>query len=91
MAEEVQLGMGAALLCAAILMLMTQLQLLPGGGDALGIRGAKLAIGVGVNFFLGVLMRPPALAWYAPCTILVSLLGMDPRAAFPIMMVGVRS
>ena len=23
---------------------------------------------------------------YAPCMILVSLLGMDPRAAFPIMM-----
>ena len=38
--------MGAALLGAAILMLMTQLNLFPGGGDALGVRAAKLAIAI---------------------------------------------
>ena len=36
---------------------MTQLNLIPGGGEALGVRGAQLAIGIGVNFVLGALMR----------------------------------
>jgi uncharacterized membrane protein YfcA len=83
--KHVQLGMGAALLGAAGLMLMTQMNLFPGGGDALGVRGMKLVIGVGVNFLLGALMSL-GIGLYAPCMILVSLLGMNPTAAFPIMM-----
>jgi uncharacterized membrane protein YfcA len=83
--RKVQIGMGAALLGAAALMLMTQLNLFPGGGDALGVRGTKLAIGVGVNFVLGALMSL-GIGLYAPCMILISLLGMNPTAAFPIMM-----
>ncbi len=83
--QRVQVGMGAALLGAAALMLMTQLNLFPGGGEALGVRGARLAIGVGVNFVLGALMSL-GIGLYAPCMILISLLGMDPKAAFPIMM-----
>jgi uncharacterized membrane protein YfcA len=83
--RKVQIGMGAALLGAAALMLMTQLNLFPGGGDALGVRGTKLAIGVAVNFVLGALMSL-GIGLYAPCMILISLLGMNPTAAFPIMM-----
>jgi uncharacterized membrane protein YfcA len=83
--RNVQIGMGAALLGAATLMLMTQLNLFPGGGDALGVRGAKLVVGVAVNFLLGALMSL-GIGLYAPCMILVSLLGMNPTAAFPIMM-----
>ena len=83
--RKVQIGMGAALLGAAALMLMTQLNLFPGGGDALGVRGVKLVIGIGVNFLLGALMSL-GIGLYAPCMILVSLLGMTPTAAFPIMM-----
>jgi uncharacterized membrane protein YfcA len=83
--RRVQIGMGAALLGAAALMLMTQLNLFPGGGDALGVRGMRLAIGVGVNFALGALMSL-GIGLYAPCMILISLLGMNPTAAFPIMM-----
>ena len=83
--RRVQIGMSAALLGAAALMLMTALNLFPGGGDALGVRGVKLIIGVGVNFFLGALMSL-GIGLYAPCMILVSLLGMNPTAAFPIMM-----
>jgi uncharacterized membrane protein YfcA len=66
-------------------MLMTQLNLFPGGGEALGVRGMRLAIGVGVNFVLGALMSL-GIGLYAPCMILISLLGMNPTAAFPIMM-----
>src|SRR3954470_22916225 len=83
--RRVQIGMGAALLGAAALMLMTQLNLFPGGGDALGVRGIKLLIGVSVNFLLGALMSL-GIGLYAPCMILVSLLGMSERTAFPIMM-----
>ena len=83
--QKVQIGMGAALLGAAVLMLMTQMNMFPGGGDALGVRGTKLAVGVGVNFLLGALMSL-GIGLYAPCMILVSLLGMNPTAAFPIMM-----
>ena len=81
----VQIGMGFALLGAATLMFMTQLELFPGGGDALGVRGVKLVIAVAGNFALGALMTL-GIGLYAPCMILVSLLGMNPTAAFPIMM-----
>jgi uncharacterized membrane protein YfcA len=83
--RKVQVGMGCALLGAAILMLMTQFNLFPGGGEALGVRGVKLAVAIGGNFMLGALMTL-GIGLYAPCMILVSLLGMNPRAAFPIMM-----
>jgi uncharacterized membrane protein YfcA len=66
-------------------MLMSQLGLVPGGGDAIGLTGTRLWIGIGGNFVLGVLMML-GIGLYAPCMILVSLLGMAPTAAFPIMM-----
>lgn len=81
----VQIGMGGALAAAAVLFIMTNLKLIPGGGDALGLSGTLLAIAVFANFCLGALMTI-GIGLYAPCLILVSLLGMNPRAAFPIMM-----
>ena len=81
----VQIGMGVALLAAATLFFMTAMSLFPGGGDALGVRGAKLVVAVAGNFVLGALMSL-GIGLYAPCMILISLLGMSPTAAFPIMM-----
>jgi uncharacterized membrane protein YfcA len=83
--RKVQIGMGLALLGAATLMLMTNLKLFPGGGEALGVRGVLLGIAVAGNFALGALMTL-GIGLYAPCMILVSMLGMNPTAAFPIMM-----
>ncbi|MBI1875675.1 MAG: permease [Acidobacteria bacterium] len=83
--RNVQVGMGAALLAAATLMTMTQLNVMPGGGATLGVSGLLLALGVVGNFLLGALMTM-GIGLYAPCMILVSLLGMNPTAAFPIMM-----
>jgi uncharacterized membrane protein YfcA len=77
--------MGAALLVAATLMLMTQLGLFPHGGDTLDLSPVRLALGFAGNFALGALMTL-GIGLYAPCMILVSLLGMSPTAAFPIMM-----
>jgi uncharacterized membrane protein YfcA len=81
----VQIGMGCALLAAATLFFMTAMHLFPGGGDALGVRGIKLVVAIGGNFMLGALMSL-GIGLYAPCMILISLLGMSPTAAFPIMM-----
>ena len=83
--RKVQIGMGAALLVAATLMLMTQLGLFPHGGDTLDLSPVRLALGFAGNFALGALMTL-GIGLYAPCMILVSLLGMSPTAAFPIMM-----
>jgi uncharacterized membrane protein YfcA len=83
--RKIQVGMGIALLGAAGLMLMSQLEVGPGGGSALVLTGTRLAIGVAGNFVLGGLMML-GIGLYAPCMILVSLLGMNPVAAYPIMM-----
>jgi uncharacterized membrane protein YfcA len=77
--------MGIALLVAAGLMFMTQMKLFPGGGDALGVSGIKFVIAIAGNFMLGALMTL-GIGLYAPCMILISLLGMNPKTAFPIMM-----
>ena len=81
----IQVGMGVALLAAAILFVLGNLEKIPTGGDALALRGSLLAIAIGVNFMLGALMTL-GVGLYAPCLILVSLLGLNPIAAFPIMM-----
>jgi uncharacterized membrane protein YfcA len=83
--RAVQIGMGFALICAAGLFLMKQLNLFPGGGASLSLEGTRFWVGMAGNFALGALMTL-GIGLYAPCMILVSLLGMDPKAAFPIMM-----
>ena len=83
--RQVQRGMGVALLVAAVLMLLTALDLFPGGGTALALTGTRLVVACAVNFALGALMTL-GIGLYAPCMIMVSLLGMNPTAAFPIMM-----
>jgi len=83
--RSVQLGMGAALLAAAGFMLMRQLGAFPAGSTEIGVHGAKLAIAVVGNFGLGALMTL-GIGLYAPCMVLVSLLGMSETTAFPIMM-----
>src|SRR5271154_3220048 len=81
----VQIGMGIALLAAACFFLMSNLNLFPAGGTALILDHWRLWAGVIGSFLLGALMTL-GIGLYAPCMILVSLLGMDPKAAFPIMM-----
>ena len=45
------------------------------------MRGAKLAVAIGGNFVLGALMTL-GIGLYAPCMILVGLLGMSERRPF---------
>jgi uncharacterized membrane protein YfcA len=83
--RKVQIGMGTALLVMAVLFLATQLKWMPGGGDELGLTGLKLVFAVAANFVLGALMTL-GIGMYAPCMMVIFLLGMNPKAAFPIMM-----
>jgi uncharacterized membrane protein YfcA len=82
---RIQIGMGTALLAAATLMFLSILHVGPPGGAALALSGSRLGIGLAGNFLLGVLMTL-GIGLYAPCLIMISLLGMNPLAAFPIMM-----
>jgi uncharacterized membrane protein YfcA len=83
--RNIQIAMGSALLIFSAIMLMGLLNLTPGGGTLLKLEGTRLLIGLAGNFVLGALM-PMGIGLYGPCMILIYLLGMDPKAAFPIMM-----
>jgi uncharacterized membrane protein YfcA len=83
--RSVQLCVACALVLALLLMCLSMQGLLPGGGSELALHGPRLFIGVLGNFILGALMTF-GIGLYAPCMLLVSLLGMNPKAAFPIMM-----
>lgn len=83
--RQIQIGMGVALLVAAALFAWRNL----GGGGTetgtIGLEGIRLALGLAGNFVLGALMTL-GIGMYAPCMILIGLLGMNAAVAFPIMM-----
>ncbi len=83
--KKIQMIMGVALLITAGLMAAGRLGIMPGGGEAIGLTGAKLIIAVVGNFILGALMTA-GIGLYAPCMALIYFLGMSPAVAFPIMM-----
>jgi uncharacterized membrane protein YfcA len=81
----IQRGMAIALIVTAAFIALRTSGVFPGGGDALALTGIALVVGIVVNFFIGSITSL-GIGNYAPCMALVSLLGMDPKAAFPIMM-----
>ena len=81
----VQGVVGLALLIAAILFAMSNLGLMPVGGEALTLPPVLFAVAVAGHFIMGVLMMF-GIGLYAPSLILLSILGLNPTAAFPIMM-----
>ena len=83
--RTVQIAMGVALLGAAALLAVKVLGVIPSGGATLSLSGGRLVAALVGNFFLGMLMMI-GIGLYAPCMILIALLGMNPAAAFPIMM-----
>jgi uncharacterized membrane protein YfcA len=83
--RAVQAVVGIALLVAAALYALANLGLLPAGGDALALGQPLFAIAVAAHFVLGALMTF-GIGLYAPSLILLSLLGLNPTAAFPVMM-----
>jgi uncharacterized membrane protein YfcA len=83
--RKIQIGMGTTLLVTAAFSLMAQLHLIPGGGELLGFTGWKLLTAVAATTVLGALMTL-GIGLFAPCMMVTYLLGMNPRATFPIMM-----
>jgi len=81
---RVQRVMGVALLAIGGVMAY-RLRGDPTGGSAIALHGGMLALGVAGNFVLGVLMTM-GIGLYAPCLLLVCMLGMNPTSGFPIMM-----
>jgi uncharacterized membrane protein YfcA len=82
--RKVQIGLGSALLVVCGILVWRQIGL-PEDGAKIGLTGAAFALAVIANFALGALMTI-GVGLYAPCLVVVSLLGMNPKAGFPIMM-----
>lgn len=83
--RSIQIGMGVALMIAAVTFVMANFGIVPVGGTELGLRGLGLGIAIVTNFVLGALMTI-GIGMYAPSMIMISTLGMNPTTAFPIMM-----
>jgi uncharacterized membrane protein YfcA len=83
--KRIQWGMGIAMLIAVSLIVARLCNGIPSGGTSLGLHGTSLVIGLVGNFLFGALMTIGVGA-YAPIMIMVSLLGMNQKAAFPLMM-----
>ena len=82
--RTIQICMGIALLIAAVFFVMRNLGWFPQGGEAFSLSGWRFGVAVAANFVFGALMCI-GIGNYAPSVILLSLLGMHPLAAFPIM------
>jgi uncharacterized membrane protein YfcA len=83
--RSIQFAMGIALLVAVTLIIAKLNSWIPLGGDALGLTGWMLVVGVVANFIFGALMTI-GIGAYAPIMIMVSLMGMNQKVAFPLMM-----
>ena len=83
--RAVQAIIGVALLIAAALYAAANLDLIPGGGEALSLSGPAFWAAIAVHLVLGALMTF-GIGLYAPSLIILSLMGLNPIAAFPIMM-----
>lgn len=84
----IQRFMAIALVITSLLMVASKMgwiNFLAVGNHAYGLHGTSLLIGVIGNFILGGLMAA-GVGLYAPCMVMVYLLGLKPIAAFPIMM-----
>ena len=82
---RIQLGMGIGLLLVSLIILAGLLNLMPLGGEAIGLTGWKLALVIIMSFVFGAL-QTIGIGFYAPCMAMVYALGMHPLTAFPIMM-----
>jgi uncharacterized membrane protein YfcA len=81
----IQVGLGIGLLAVALAIIAGFLNLMPVGGEAIGLTGWKLAVSVVMSFLFGAL-QTIGVGFYAPCMAMVYALGMHPLTAFPIMM-----
>jgi uncharacterized membrane protein YfcA len=80
----IQTIVGLALVMAAFFYTLSNLGLMPAGGEATSLALPQALVAVGAHFLFGILLAF-GVGNYAPTLALLSLMGMDPRLAFPIM------
>jgi len=83
----VQGVVAAALLIAAALYALSNLHMMPAGGLAASLPVPLMVVVFATSFTMGVLINF-GVGHYAPSLVMLSLMGMDPRLAFPIMATG---
>lgn len=83
--RQIRLLMGAGLLIAAALFALANVGEIPAGGTATSLGATSFAVAALATFVLGLLVNV-GIGIYGPLLITFSLLGLDPRAAFPVMM-----
>jgi uncharacterized membrane protein YfcA len=85
--RTVQFIVAGALLIAALFYSLSNLGLMPVGGDAAGLPLPLTIVAVAASFVFGALLNF-GVGNYAPTLAMLSLMGMNPRLAFPIMAFG---
>ena len=83
----VQLVVALGLFVAAIFYVLSNLDLMPGGGTATSLPVVLMVVAIIGNFVFGILLNY-GIGNYAPTLAMFSLMGMDPRLCFPIMAAG---
>ena len=83
--HKIQISMSVGLMMVALVILAGLLNLMPLGGEEMGLRGWKLAFVIVMSFIFGAI-QTIGIGIYAPSMALVYALGMHPVTAFPIMM-----
>jgi uncharacterized membrane protein YfcA len=81
--RQIQIGLGVALLVLCAVLVRRQFGIEEVGTT--GLSGGLLVAGVVGNFVLGALMTI-GVGLYAPCLVMVAMLGMNSKTGFPIMM-----
>lgn len=83
----IQAIVGVALLIAALFYCLGNLGLMPAGGASNSLPPLLAVVAIVANFLFGILLSF-GVGNYAPTLAMLSLMGMDPRLAFPIMAAG---
>lgn len=84
-AQTIRTFIGVGLVVATLLLIAGKLNIIPSGGEALGLTGGKLIFAVVCMFIFGALNNI-GIGSYALTMVTIYALGMNPAAAFPIMM-----
>lgn len=82
--RTIQRAMAFALLVTAVFIMLRQTGVFPSGGSATGLRGIPLLIAIGASGIIGAVISL-GIGNYAPTMAVTYMLGMDPRAVFPVM------
>ncbi|MDO4541711.1 MAG: sulfite exporter TauE/SafE family protein [Bacillota bacterium] len=85
--QKIQMILGVALILVALIISAQQMNLMPPGGDAIGLHGWKLAVAVGGSCISGFLLNI-GIPYYPTTMAVTYMLGMSPRAIFPVMVTG---